>query len=159
VIAQARIWWDERSERERWMLGIMFALIGTLLFWFAIVVPIATALVEARLRHEAAVRMAASVSAKALALKKFESLPPPNLGGPPPAFAGQTATEAGLTLTRADPVGADSVAIAAANAQPGALLQWLASLEARGLFVDSLSIRADGGATVAAEATLRARSK
>lgn len=159
MIAQARIWWQERSDRERWMLGVMFALIGALLLWFAVIVPIATALVEARARHDAAVRLASSVSAKAAALKRFQAIPAPNLGGPPPAFAGQTATEAGLTLTRTDPVGADSVAIATANAPPGALLQWLASLEARGLFVDSLSIRADGSATVAAEATLRARTK
>lgn len=159
MIAQARAWWDERSDRERWMLGAMFGLIGVLLLWFAIVVPIATALVEARARHEAAVRMAASVSAKAAALKRFGSMPAPSLGGPPPAFAGQTAGEAGLSLSRADPVGADAVAVAVANAQPGALLQWLASLEVRGLYVDTLSVRANGDATVAAEATLKARTK
>src|SRR6185503_170107 len=52
-------WWHARSERERWLVGVMLVLAAILLGWLLIVRPLADALDAARMRHgETAVALA-----------------------------------------------------------------------------------------------------
>jgi general secretion pathway protein M len=154
----ARLWWSERSEREQWLLGVMLALLVAVILWYGVIMGLANGVAAARARHEAAVLTAGGVEARIRALKRLETLPAPALGAPAPAFVKQSASDAGIELTRSDPVGTDSVAISVGSAAPAALLDWLVGLEARGLFVDSIAIRANGDATVAAEGSLKVRA-
>jgi general secretion pathway protein M len=56
-------------------------------------------------------------------------------------FVGQSAGEAGLTLERAQVQGSDRMDIAVASVRPVALFAWLATLEAQGVRVDTMSAR------------------
>ena len=42
------LYWAERSPRERWMLGVMFALLAIVILWFGIAVPLDRAQRDAR---------------------------------------------------------------------------------------------------------------
>jgi general secretion pathway protein M len=152
-----RNWWAERSTREHWMLGTMFALIFVFFIWFAVVIPTINGLDRARARHAQAVVDLATVRSKAAALKSMLAKPAIPLGAPIPAFVSQSAGEAGFTLSRADPVGTDSVAITIVSAKSAALFDWINALDARGIFVSQLSIRTNSDMTIAVEATFKAR--
>jgi len=134
--------WAERSRREQWMLGVMFALLAVVMLWFGVVMPIDRAQRGAREALLAATDRNAAVRA---AVKQLKALPRvPVNSGPATAidqFVGQSAGEAGLTLERAQAQGQDRMEIAIATVRPSALFGWLARLEAQGLRVETLSAR------------------
>ena len=67
------------------------------------------------------------------------------------------AAEAGFTLLGVDPDGPDRVRVTVQSARPGALAQWLARLESRGVLVDSASFTPNPDRTVGATLVLRSR--
>jgi general secretion pathway protein M len=158
-MAQFQTWWAERSQREQWMLGVMVAAIAAFLLWFAVLLPLASALERARVRHDQAVVDLATVRGKASALKSILAKPMLPLGAPVATFVSQSAGEAGFTLSRSDPVGTNGVAISIVAAKSPALFDWLGSLDARGIFVSQLSIRTNSDMTIAVDATLNARGE
>ena len=158
-MAQFRNWWGERSPREQWMLGVMTAAIAAFLAWFAVLMPLASGLERARIRHNQAVTDLATVRGKTAALKVILAKPAIPLGAPLPAFVSQSAGEAGFTLSRTDPVGTNGVAIAIVSAKSAALFDWLSGLDARGIFVSQLTIRTNSDMTIAVDATLTARGE
>ncbi|SCW82645.1 general secretion pathway protein M [Sphingobium faniae] len=134
--------WGERSPREQWMLGVMFALLALVVLWLGIVRPLGMA---QRSAHEAlgeATDRHAAIRAK---VKLMKSLPrgtaAASSGTPLDQFVGQSAGEAGLTLERAQGQGADRMDIALAAVRPVALMTWLAGLEAQGVRVETMSAR------------------
>ena len=62
-------------------------------------------------------------------------------------------------VTRIDPGADGRVLFALASAKPIALNRWLEALDAQGIFVEQISIRPNSDATLAVDATLRARTK
>jgi general secretion pathway protein M len=152
-----QLWWAERSRRERHMLVIMLAMVAAFAAWFLVWQPISKSLVAARIRHEQAVRDVAGVAAKAAQLKAILATPAATPGGPVPSYVSQSASNAGFTLSRADPVGTDGVTISIVSAKSPALFAWLATLDAGGIFVAQLDIRPNTDATIAVDATLKAR--
>ena len=154
----ARHWWSERSGREQWLLGVMIALLAGAILWYGVIMALAGGVAAARERHSAAVLAAGGVEARVIALKRLEALPAPALGAPAASFVKQSASDAGIELSRSDPVGGNAIAMSATNAAPAALFDWLVGLESRGIFVDTLTVRSNGDATVAAEASLKVRA-
>ena len=142
MMDRMKAYWIERSPREQWMLGVMFALLGAVLLWFGIVVPIDRAQRASREDLIAATDRNAAVRA---AVKQLKNLPR-NAASTGPAtpidqFVGQSAGEAGLTLERAQPQGNDRMEIAIASVRPVAMMSWIAGLEAQGLRVETMSAR------------------
>lgn len=136
-------YWTERSTREQWMLGIMFALLGAVILWFGIAMPIDRAQRSARDRMIEATDRNAAVRA---AVKQLKALPRDAAAAAGPVapidqIVGQSAGEAGLTLERAQAQGSDRMDIAIASVRPVALFSWLATLEAQGVRVDTMSAR------------------
>ncbi|MFM9852384.1 MAG: type II secretion system protein GspM [Sphingomonadaceae bacterium] len=158
MIERLRTAWQERSARERVMLGAMFVVIGLTLLWFGIIAPTISGLEAARARHSRAVIDLASVQGKAALLKRLNETPPPPLGAPVATFVKLAADEAGFVLARSDAVGTDSVAIAMVSAKPAAFFKWVGTLDQKGVFVDQMTIRTNADATIAVDATLKARS-
>jgi general secretion pathway protein M len=134
--------WAERSRREQWMLGVMFALLGAVLLWFGLAVPLDRAQRDARLALNEATDRNAAIRA---AVKQLKTLPRDagraGGSGPIDQLVGQGAGEAGLTLERAQAQGQDRMEIAIATVRPVALLSWLAQLEAQGVRVETMSAR------------------
>lgn len=134
--------WAERSTREQWMLGVMFALLALVVLWFGIAMPLDRAQLSARDDLRAATDRNAAIRA---AVKQLKALPrTPAATGPTvpiDQYVGQSAGEAGLTLDRAQAQGADRIDIAIASVRPMALFSWIATLEGQGVRVETMSVR------------------
>ncbi len=135
-------YWAERSPREQWMLGVMFALLGVVILWLGIVRPLASA---QRSAHDALIEATDRNAAMRAKVKLLKTLPRTVNAGPADSaidqLVGQSAGEAGLTLERAQAQGAGRIEIAMASVRPVALFSWLAALEAQGVRVETMSAR------------------
>jgi general secretion pathway protein M len=157
MIDQAKIFWVERSVRERVLIAVMLTLIGAMLIWLGVVRPIDRASSRAEARHQNALLMMASTTAKAAALKAERAKPALPLASDVATRVRTSAEAAGFTLGRADPGEGDRVMIAIVSAKSPALFGWLAQLESEGMFVERANIRVNSDATLGFDATLRAR--
>jgi general secretion pathway protein M len=135
-------YWAERSTREQYMLGVMFALLAGVILWFGVAMPIDRAQRSARETLLEATDRNAAIRA---VVKQLKALPraPASSGPVTPLdqFVGQGAGEAGLTLERAQAQGNDRMDIAIASVRPIALFSWLSQLEAQGVRVETMSAR------------------
>jgi general secretion pathway protein M len=147
------LWWEARSERERWLVGTMLVLFIILLLWLLIVRPLSDALDGARMRDGDA--------AVALAQARARSAPPgaagPAAAGPVDAIVTRTAAAAGFPGARVAAMGAGRAAVSLDAARPQALFGWIAQMEQAGLVVERLRARANADHTLSAELTLGAR--
>lgn len=142
MMERLRVLWGERSPREQWMLGVMFALLAAVILWLGIARPLAAAQRSVRDALREATDRNAAIRAKVTLLKSLpRTAGPIDAAVPLEQFIGQSAGEAGLTLERAQAQGADRVDMAIASVRPVALLSWLAALEARGIRVETMSAR------------------
>lgn len=148
-------WWGERSEREQILLGIMTALLLIVIGWLAILRPLDNRLAQARIDNETAYVRLERVRSDAAALQSGGSV----TREPVQALVKRLAEEAGFAPNRLDPGAEGRVTIGLASAKPIALMKWLQALDAQGVFVDQISIRSNSDATLAIDATLRARSR
>ena len=133
--------WAERSLREQWMLGVMFALLAVVVFWLGIVRPLWSA---QRSAHDALIEATdrnAAVRAKVKLLRLLPRAAYPSSSATIDQIVGQSAGEAGLTLEQAQAQGAGRIEIVMASVRPVALFSWLAALEAQGVRVETMSAR------------------
>ena len=133
--------WGERSPREQWMLGVMFALLALVLLWLG-AMGLAGAQRSARDALLTATDRNAEMRAK---VKLLKTLPRGVTGGSASVgidqLVSQSAGEAGLTLERAEAQGGARIEIAMASVRPVALFSWLAALEAQGVRAETMSAR------------------
>lgn len=159
MMARATDWWAGRSERERTMLAVMFALLAVVILWLAIIRPLDAARVRADLRLAAATTDAGRIAAVAEGVRIARATAPPVLAIPLPTAVNQAAEANGFTLARLDPQGGDRVAIAISTARSPALFTWLGALEKQGVIVDKLTLRTNSDATLAVEGVLRVQGR
>jgi general secretion pathway protein M len=142
MMDRMKAYWIERSPREQWMLGVMFALLAVVILWLGVARPLTYAQVSARDALREATDRNAAIRAKVKLLKHLPRRPTPTGPSIPiEQFVGQSAGEAGLTLERAQPQGNDRMEIAIASVRPVAMMSWIAGLEAQGLRVETMSAR------------------
>lgn len=158
MIAAARDWWMGRDQRERLLLGVMFALLGFLILWFAIIRPINSGLESAEARLNAAGLDSGRIAAATEGLARAQRTAPPALGVTLPVAVGQAAETNGFTLSRLDGRG-EQVTIAISSARAQALFTWLRALEQQGIIVDKLMLRTNSDATLAVEGVVRMRGR
>jgi general secretion pathway protein M len=139
MIERAVTWWDGLSLRERWMVGVMLALLAVVILWLGIARPVERGLVSAQEAHEIALDRNAAIRAKVASLEKLPRRVGAGLTTPIPQLLTDSASEAGLTLDRAEDQGGGSVDIALASVKPQALFSWIAQLETQGVLVESLT--------------------
>ncbi|MBV9884777.1 MAG: type II secretion system protein M [Sphingomonadaceae bacterium] len=148
-----RLWWDARSARERWLVGIMLLLAAILLVWLIVVRPLSDALDAVRMRHGAA--------AVALAEARARVAPASSGGraaaGPVDAIAAGSAAAAGFPNARIAARGPGRASASLDAARPQALFGWIAQMEQAGLVVEQLRVQANADRTVSAEMVLGAR--
>ena len=146
-------WWEARSERERWLVGVMTVLAAILLLWLLVVRPLSDALDAAKARHgDAAVLLA---QAKARAQPPITSSPAAS--GPVDSIIMRTAAGAGFPGARIAAQGPGRASVSIDAARPQALFGWIAQMEQAGLVVERLRAQANPDHTISAEMALRAR--
>ncbi len=159
MIDRVRDWWQGRSDRERWMLGVMLALLAILVLWFAIIAPLNRARAAAEQRLSVATEDAGRVAAAAGAMKIARRDAQPMLNVALPVAIGQAAEANGFTLARLDPIGGDRATIGISTARGPALFTWLNALEKQGVIVEKLTLRTNSDGTLAVEGVLRTRAR
>ena len=148
-------WYRDRSAREQMMLCVMMALLVAVIGWIGILRPVNAGLELSKANHELAIARLERVRGDALALESRGAV----VSEPAQAVITRLATDAGFSPTRIDPGADGRVLFALASAKPIALNRWLEALDAQGIFVEQISIRPNSDATLAVDATLRARTK
>ena len=157
--AAFRLWWAGLSLREQRMLLVMFALLAVTVLWLGILWPVERALGAARTRHGDAVIAHAGVAVKVAAVRDLRRAVPPPLGGDLAAAVSQSAADVGFVLSTIEAQGGDKASLSIAAARPTALFGWLQDLEARGIFPETLRVRANSDRTLNVEAVLRVRGR
>lgn len=149
--------WQGRSRREQWMLGVMVLLLAATILWLAVAMPLTRAIGDARERHAAAVVAQARIMAKIERLKTMRQAPRTRLSQPLKLLIDQSANETGFTLTRSELVNRSVINIAIPNARPAALFGWIAALDRQGVVVEQITIRENADQTLVVDARLRGR--
>ncbi|MET0248791.1 MAG: type II secretion system protein M [Sphingobium sp.] len=139
-------YWEQRSTREQWMLGVMVALLVGVFLWLGVARPLAAAREDSREALRAATDRNASIRASVKALKVLPAAPSTGPAAPLDQVISQSASEAGLTLERAQPQGDARMDIAIASVRPIALLSWIAALEGQGIRVETIRAQPGGSA-------------
>jgi general secretion pathway protein M len=148
-----RIWWEARSERERWLVGAMLVLAVVVLGWLLIVRPLSDALDAAKMRQgDAAVALA-----RARARARPAAAAGPAASGPVDAIVARTTGAAGFPAARIAAQGPGRASVSLDAARPQALFTWVVQLEQAGLVVERLRAQANEDHTISAEMTLGAR--
>jgi general secretion pathway protein M len=155
--ARLKILWLARSPRERWLLGVMLALVALVLVWLLILRPLSDMLSEARQRHGEAVAALAEARSQAAAIAALEKNRPAPFAGPIDSAVAAAASAVGFQLSGLQPEGEGRVSLAIGAAKPQALFGWIAALEAQGYIVQSLTATSNPDRTLSARITLRAR--
>ncbi|HMG47690.1 MAG TPA: type II secretion system protein GspM [Allosphingosinicella sp.] len=146
-------WWEVRSARERWLIGVMLALLAVVIAWLLVVRPLADALDAAKQRHGAAVVALAEARAHA------RPAAGPAATGPADQVVAETASAAGFTDARIARLGPGRASVAVDAARPQALFGWVAQMERRGLVVERLRAQANADRTLSAEIALKAAGR
>jgi general secretion pathway protein M len=154
MIERLTTWFGGRSQREKWMILAMLALLAVTIVW-GVALPLADALSSARQRtNDAALRLA-QTRADVDAVKALRRARPAAPAGRIEEIVRQSAGQAGFTL---DSVAPDSgrLRVHVNSARGGALLAWLGDLEAQGVLVDELNASDNGNRAVSADITFKA---
>jgi general secretion pathway protein M len=150
--------WLARTPRERWLLGVMFALAILVLIWFLVLRPLGDMLSAARERHGNAAAALAEAHKRAEAIARLEKQRPAGIQGSIDSALAGAASEAGFQLSALQPEGAGRVSFAIAAARPQALFGWITGLEAQGYVVERLNASSNPDRTLSAQVVLRART-
>ena len=155
--ARLQALWMARTLRERWLLGIMFGLLGLVLVWFLVIRPLGDLLSAAKERHGHAVAELAKARSQAATIAALE----PAQGGAPPepieTAVAASAAAAGFKLSALQPQGAGRLSLAIGAARPQALFGWIAGLEAQGFIVERLNATGNPDRTLSTQIVLRTR--
>ena len=133
------------------MMAFLIIVIG----WLGVLRPLDTGLAQARAEQELAIIRLERVRSDALALEAGGTAATDSAQ----ALVSRLADQAGFSPTRLDPGAEGRVLTGLASAKPVALTRWLEALDAQGVFVEQISIRPNSDATLAVDATFRARAK
>jgi len=159
MIDRFSLWFAERSPREKRMLIVMAVLLMLTLIWAAIIRPVSDGLSSARERHTDAVIRLAETQARVKAVTALQQQHPAPITTSLDSIIRDRANESGFALASVTADGPNRVQISIGTARPGALVGWIAQLEAAGILVDSLATSDNGDKTVSAQMTLKVRGQ
>ena len=155
--ARLKALWLARTPRERWLLGVMFALAVLVLAWFLVLRPLGDLLSAARERHGNAVASLAEARSQAAAIAALERGQTGRSAEPAETAVAAAASAAGFQLSTLQAEGPGRVSLAIGAARPQALFGWVGSLEQQGFVVERLSASSNPDRTLSAQILLRRR--
>ena len=159
MMGQALIWWQGRSERERWMLGVMAVLFALVLLAFGVIRPIEDARLTAVARLDTATLDAGRITSVTRAMTVARQMAPRALAIPLPDAVSASASTSGFSLARIDQSGPDRVTIAITNVRSTAFFAWIDALERRGIVVERMNLRTNSDATLGVDGMLRVQGR
>lgn len=152
MMAMFSPWWAQRTGRERWLIGVMLALLAALLFWLLLVRPLAAARATAQTDAGAAAARLAQGQALAAAIKARPTANPAAVAD----VLNRRLAEAGLQAARLEAQGPGQASLEVAAINGRLLIGWASALEQRdGLVIEQLEATRNPDQSVRARLLVR----
>lgn len=148
-------WFRSLSLRERWLVSLAGALLGLIVGYYGIVMPVMDGVNDARRDRAEAVEREGRILAKIEQLNGPAVEQDNPVSGPLDPFIRQETSEMGLSVEDIRASGDDAVTFSFSQVTATALFGWLASLERRGLVVTDVDARPAAGSALSARISLR----
>lgn len=138
-------WWNGRSARERWMLGVLAALMVGVGLWLGVLKPLDAWADRAASDQTRALQNRAAVDRALAEMAAIKTNPAPRANRPLEALINETASAAGLSIDRLEPDPAGGMRVAIEGGQANVVFPWIAQLQVEhGVAAQSLTVLKEG---------------
>jgi general secretion pathway protein M len=158
MMAAIRLWFAALTQREQWLVGVAGALTAIVVSIFGILLPISSAIDQAKLDHDDAVQRRGRIIATVDAAQKMEMGPPSAATADIDLLITQNAAEKGFDLVKSANGPPGQISFRIDQARAPALLAWLTELEGQNVVVRSVALRPGANSTVSVDAQLQMRA-
>ncbi|WP_395614959.1 type II secretion system protein GspM [Sphingorhabdus sp.] len=158
MMAAIRLWFAALTQREQWLVGSAGALTAIVVSIFGILLPISSAIDQAKLDHDDAVQRRGRIIATVDAAQKMEMGPPSAATADIDLLITQNAAEKGFDLVKSANSPPGQISFRIDQARAPALLAWLTELEGQNVVVRSVALRPGANSTVSVDAQLQMRA-
>jgi general secretion pathway protein M len=158
MMAAIRLWFAALTQREQWLVGVASALTAIVVSIFGILLPISSAIDQAKLDHDDAVQRRGRIIATVDAAQKMEMGPPSAATADIDLLITQNAAEKGFDLVKSANSPPGQISFRIDQARAPALLAWLTELEGQNVVVRSVALRPGANSTVSVDAQLQMRA-
>jgi general secretion pathway protein M len=155
MMAAIRLWFAALTQREQWLVGVAGALTAIVVSIFGILLPISSAIDQAKLDHDDAVQRRGRIIATVDAAQKMEMGPPSAATADIDLLITQNAAEKGFDLVKSANSPPGQISFRIDQARAPALLAWLTELEGQNVAVRSVALRPGANSTVTVDAQLQ----
>jgi general secretion pathway protein M len=153
-----RLWFAALTQREQWLVGVASALTAIVVSIFGILLPISSAIDQAKLDHDDAVQRRGRIISTVDAAQKMEMGPPSAATADIDLLITQNAAEKGFDLVKSANSPPGQISFRIDQARAPALLAWLTELEGQNVVVRSVALRPGANSTVSVDAQLQMRA-
>lgn len=154
MIAAIGVWFAALTRREQWLLGTAGALTGLVVAIFGILLPLLSAIDQAKLDHEDAVQRRGRIIA-AVEASQQQTGPRSTITADIDLLITQNAAEKGFDLVKSGNSAPGQISFRIDQARAPALLGWLTELEGQNIVVRAVTLRPGANSTVTVDAQLQ----
>jgi len=158
MMAAIRLWFAALTQREQWLVGVAGALTALAVSIFGILLPILSAVDQAKIDHDDAVQRRGRIIATVDAAQKMETGQPSAATADIDLLITQNAAEKGFDLVKSANSAPGQISFRIEQARAPALLAWLTELEGQNVVVRSVALRPGANSTVSVDAQLQMRA-
>jgi general secretion pathway protein M len=158
MMAAIRLWFAALTQREQWLVGVAGALTALAVSIFGILLPILSAVDQAKIDHDDAVQRRGRIVATVDAAQIMETGQPSAATADIDLLITQNAAEKGLDLVKSANSPPGQISFRIEQARAPALLAWLTELEGQNVVVRSVALRPGANSTVSVDAQLQMRA-
>ena len=158
MIAAIGLWFAALTRREQRLVGIAGALTALAITIFGILLPIWSAIDQAKIDHDEAVQRRGRIIATVDAVQQQKTDPRSRATVDIDLLITQSAAEKGFDLVKSPNSAPGQISFRMDQARAPALLAWLTELEGQNVAVRSVALRPGANSTVTVDAQLQMRT-
>ena len=158
MIAAIGSWFAALTRREQWLVGIAGALTAVMVAIFGILLPILSAIDQAKTDHDEAVQRRGRIIATVDAAQQQKMEPRAGATADIDLLITQSAAEKGFDLVKSANGAPGQISFRIDQARAPALLAWLTELEHQNVAVRNVALRPGANSTVTVDAQLEMRT-
>jgi general secretion pathway protein M len=155
MMAAIRLWFAALTRREQWLIGVAGALTALAVSIFGLLLPILSAVDQAKIDHDEAVQRRGRIIATVDAAQQQETGPRSAATADIDLLITQNAAEKGFDLVKSANSAPGQISFRIEQARTPAFLAWLTELEGQNLVVRSVALRPGANSTVSVDAQLQ----